>query len=384
MSSTAYITSLASFLPNEPVCNERIEEVLGMVSGKPSRSKKLVLRNNQIKKRYYAFNPNTNSYTYNNAQMAAEAVRAVSSKAGFSLQDLQCLCAGTSSPDLNIPAHGFMVHGELESPPCEVFTSAAVCTSSIAALKFAMLNVAAGLHENAISVGSEFSSRYMRGNNFEPEMAERLEQLSANPELSFEKDFLRWMLSDGAGAALVQNKPNENGLSLAIDWIEQISYANENEVCMYSGGIKDCEGQMMQWHHLTDPMDLVRKGYHALKQDARILNENIVTVSVDKALTTVAKRRNLDTADIDWFLPHYSSEYFRPRLQKRMEELGFAIPQERWFTNLHEVGNIGSASMYVMLDALMNSGRLKKGDRILCFIPESARFNVCYMHLTVA
>ncbi|MCE1782038.1 hypothetical protein LWT85_24965, partial [Enterobacter hormaechei] len=57
--------------------------------------------------------------------------------------------------------------------------------------------------------------------------------------------------------------------------------------------------------------------------------------------------------------------------------------QERWFTNLTVKGNTGSASIYIMLDELMKSGKLKKDQRLLCFIPESARFTGAFMHLTV-
>ena len=66
-----------------------------------------------------------------------------------------------------------------------------------------------------------------------------------------------------------------------------------------------------------------------------------------------------------------------------MLECGFGIPMERWFTNLTHTGNIGSAAIYLILEELMYSGKLKKGDRLLCYVPESARFSVYYMHLTV-
>lgn len=383
MSNKAYITDIARFLPNEPVTNDQIEGILGKVNCKPSRTRKLILRNNQIKTRYYAIDPATGTYTHTNAQMSAEAVRAVAKQAGFDLNDLELLCAGTTGPDLGQPAHGFMIHGELESPPCEVFTAQAVCSSSMYAMKYAMLNIANGMRDNAISVGSEFSSRYMRGRNFEPEVESRLAHLEKHPELGFEKDFLRWMLSDGAGAAMLSSKPKDDGISLQIDWIDMLSYANELPVCMYSGGLKDDDGTMHYWQDLEDPLDLVRKNYHMLKQDARLLNEHMMVASVDKALVTIAKRRNLDSKDVDWFLPHYSSEYFRPRLNERMVACGLEVPQEKWFTNLHQVGNVGAASIYLILEEFMRSGKPKKGDRILCYIPESARFNVCYMHLTV-
>ena len=54
MSRSVYITRLAKFLPNEPVANEEIEDVLGKINGKASRAKSIILRSNQIKTRYYA------------------------------------------------------------------------------------------------------------------------------------------------------------------------------------------------------------------------------------------------------------------------------------------------------------------------------------------
>jgi 3-oxoacyl-[acyl-carrier-protein] synthase-3 len=384
MTAKAYITDIASFLPNAPVSNEEIENILGRVNGKPSRSRKIVLRNNGIQTRHYAIDPATGRHTHTNAQMGAEAVRALAQKSGFDLTTLECLCAGTASPDSIQPAHGFMVHGELGTPPCEVFTAAAVCTSSATALRYAMLNVEAGLHRNAISLGSELPSRHMRGRNFGPEVEGRVTELERHPELSFEKDFLRWMLSDGAGAALVQPQPNRDRLSLRIDWIDLMSFAGDMPVCMYGGGVnKRPDGSMQYWNEVEDPLDIVRQGFYALKQDARLLNEHVLPAWIDRALIPIARRHDLRPEDVTWFLPHYSSEYFRGRLHERMVQQGFGIPADRWFSNLTRVGNIGAASIYLIMEELLYSGRLKAGDRLLCAIPESARFCFCYMHLTV-
>ena len=383
MTGKAYITDLAGFLPNAPVSNDDIEKVLGMVNGRPSRSRKIVLRNNGIQSRHYAIDPVTGRHTHTNAQMAAEAVRALTKKSGFDLKTLECLSTGTSSPDLGQPAHGFMVAGELETPPCEVFTAAAVCTASMSALRYAMLNIEGGHVNNAISLGSEFPSRYLRGRNFQPEIDSQIDALEQSPELAFEKDFLRWMLSDGAGAMLVQSQPRARGHSLRIDWIDIVSFAGDMPVCMYGGGVKRTDGSMFYWHELEDPLDLVRQSFNVLKQDARLLNEQILPAWVDRALMPIVRKRNLKPDDVTWFLPHYSSEYFRGRLHDRMAQQGFGIPYDRWFTNLTRVGNVGSASIYLILEELFYSGKLKPGDKLLCSIPESARFSFCYMQLTV-
>ncbi len=379
----AFITDIAGFLPNDPVDNDHIEAVLGMVAGKPSRSRKIVLRNNKITSRYYAINPATGKYTHSNAQLAAEAVRALMLKANTSLEDISCLCVGTTSPDLMIPSHGSMVHGELQSPPCEVYSAGGVCTASMSALKHAALSVSMGDHDSAVTVASEFSSRFMRGKNFGPEIDTKIESLEKKPELAFEKDFLRWMLSDGAGALMIRSQPKTTGLSLAIDWIDYLSYAGQMPVCMYSGGNKREDGSMMSWEEYDDPLDIIRTSATAIKQDARVLNEQILPVTVGLGLAASIKKHNLKVDEIDWFLPHYSSDYFRARVDAEMEKTGFRIPDDRWFTNLYKVGNVGSASMFLILNELVDSGKLKKGDRLLCYIPESARFSVSYMHLTV-
>ena len=265
----------------------------------------------------------------------------------------------------------------------EVVTTAGVCTSGVTAMKFAWLNIAAGLAQNGISSGSEFASSFMRASNFGPEVESRVSELEQHPEIAFEKDFLRWMLSDGAGAALLGNQPNRDRPSLRIDWIDGLSYAGEMPACMYSGAIRRDDGVLQGWREAAEPQDILNQSYFAVKQDARLLNDNVLPITVQRALPQIAGRHGLRPADVTWFLPHYSSEYFRQRLHDAMTACNFAIPQERWFTNLTSKGNIGSAAMYLIMEELMYSGKLKKGDTLLCYVPESARFSVYYMHLTV-
>jgi len=148
-------------------------------------------------------------------------------------------------------------------------------------------------------------------------------------------------------------------------------------------GGKQADGRVEGWRTRGDPEEAVRSGRLLIKQDVRLLDREIVKTAVDRALTRVVRRRRLDMATVDWFVPHYSSEYFREPLAARMRDAGLGVPAERWFTNLARVGNTGAASIYIILEELLHSGRLARGQRILAFIPESGRFSVCYMLLTV-
>lgn len=375
----AFITDIAAFLPNAPVDNQNMEQVLGMVHQTPSRTRAVILRNNKIRERYYAIDPGTGRPTHTNAQLAAEAVRRLRPYDGFTPDSIACLCCGTSSPDQLMPGHGLMVHGELGSSPCEVASLSGICLSGISALKYAALNVAAGVSDNAVATGSELASTFMRADLFDAVTPERADQLESFPGISFDADFLRWMLSDGAGAAFVAANPSPERLSLRIDWIEQLSFAGELETCMYSGAVKNEDGSITGWRSLSGAAGA---GSFLVKQDVKLLNREIISTIVNRTLTRVVAKHGLAPEQVDWFLPHYSSDYFRQSLHDRMVEIGFSIPQERWFSNLATMGNTGSASIYIMLEEIFHSGRLNRGDTILCMIPESGRFSVAYMLLS--
>lgn len=380
-SGAVFITGISAFLPNAPVGNDEIENVLGMVGGRPSRARRIVLRSNGIRQRHYAIDPATGTFTHSNAQLTAEAIRGLRS-AGFDPDRIDLLACGTACPDQLMPNHGVMVHGELGNPPCEVIATGGICVSGLTALKYAWLSVLAGQSQHAVATGSERASGGLLARNFEAESATRLAALENNPEIAFEKDFLRWMLSDGAGACLLQPQPRTEGISLRIDWIDILSQANSNETCMYAGGDKTADGNLRGWQEFTQD-EWTRHSVFAVKQDVRLLNEAVVEETLGKTIAHVAPRRGLRADQIDWFLPHMSSEFFRQPMIDCMRAAGFDIPQDKWFTNLHDKGNTGSASIYIMLDELFRSGKLNGGQRLLCFVPESGRFTGAFMHLTV-
>lgn len=136
MTNAVYITRTSAFLPLDPVDNDRMEAVLGQTGEKPSRTRKITLRSNGIQTRHYVIDPATGDVRYTNAQLTAEAVRALADET-FSPKDIACLCTGTSIADQLMPNHGVMVHGELGTPACEVISTAGICAAGITALKYA-------------------------------------------------------------------------------------------------------------------------------------------------------------------------------------------------------------------------------------------------------
>ncbi|SDD62693.1 3-oxoacyl-[acyl-carrier-protein] synthase-3 [Pricia antarctica] len=372
-----YITRIAKFLPNKPVDNEQMEEKLGVINGKASKARRLVLRNNKIKTRYYAIDENGN-VTHNNAQLTAAAIEALCDDK-FTTKDIELLSCGTSSPDQILPSHASMVHGFLKNRNMEINSPSGACCSGMNALKYGYLSIKAGQTENAACAGSERTSSWMRADVFENEVA-HLKEVEENPILAFNKEFLRWMLSDGAGAVLLEDAPNGPN-PLKIEWINGYSYAHEMETCMYAGAEKEDNGHLTPWSEIPAEQ-WGKKSLFAMKQDTRLLGNNILQKGVD-SLKQVYKKHNIGPDDVDYYLPHISSYYFKQGLYDEMAAQGVEMPWEKWFLNLEHIGNIGAASIYVMLEELVASGKLKKGDKILFQVPESARFSYMYAYLTV-
>ncbi|MFD2036708.1 3-oxoacyl-[acyl-carrier-protein] synthase III C-terminal domain-containing protein [Belliella marina] len=366
-----YITSSGSFLPNEPISNQKMEDFLGRINGKDSRNKERVLKQNGIKTRFYALDEKQET-THSNAQLAVKAIENALQKSSLRAADVALLCTGTTQGDLPIPGFASMVHAGLDFDRCEVSSHQSVCASGVMALKNAYSQIKCGEKQNAVCVGSEFASRLFKASRFEAQGVD---------SLPFSVEFLRWMLSDGAGAFVLQNQKNETGVSLKIDWIDMKSHANEFPVCMFTGKTDNKNENEQTWLDYPSYEEASKAGAINLSQDPRLL-DSLVKTGVAHYFELINEGK-IHREKIDWFCCHYSSEVFKGPIKELMEKGGGEISDEKWFTNLSTKGNTGAASIFIMLDELMHSGKLKPDDKILCMVPESGRFITSFMLLTV-
>ncbi|CAA7387603.1 beta-ketoacyl-ACP synthase III [Chryseobacterium fistulae] len=374
-----FITKASTYLPNDPISNDEMESYLGLVNNNPSKARALILRNNKITTRYYALDKNSKP-THSNAQITAKAVEGLFDQ-NFTKADMELLSCGTTSADQIQPSHASMVHGELNlGKSIEINTSTGLCNSGMNAFNYGFLSVKAGVRQNAVCVGSERFSAWMTADKFNHE-AENLKQLEERPIIAFKREFLRWMLSDGAGALLLQNKPRENSISLKVEFIDFYSYAHEVEACMYSGCEKQENGDLKSWADYSSN-EWLKQSIFALKQDTKLLDEYILVKGAE-SLRASFDKHNLDPEKIDHILAHISSGYFKEGLKEEFAKKGMDFPWEKWYYNLSEVGNIGAGSIFIALEELMNSGKLKKGEKVLLCVPESGRFAYSCALLTV-
>ena len=378
MKKDVFITGLASFFPNSPVSNDEMEEFLGLISGKHSKVQRIVLKQNGIKRRYYALNKNQ-EITHTNAEMAMLAIRKLLALTNKSQKDIELLACATATPDQILPSHASMVHGLWEEP-VEIFSSAGVCLSCLQALKIAYLSIAASEKQNAICSTSELVSAMLLSKNFDIEY-ERCCNLGTNPYMALEKDFLRFMLSDGASCALLENHPGEKGVSLKIEWIEMDSYANETPTCMFAGAVRREDGELKSWKSF-ESQELVDESLMVIKQDIKLLGAKLMPLWI-RHIKSCLNKHGMTPDDVDYVIPHSSSMVIYGNLIEAMKDESFELYKREWFTNLTWVGNIGSSAILAALDEFCSTRKLKSGEKILLLVPESGRFSYGTVLLSV-
>ena len=378
MKATVYITSVSKFLPNSPVDNEDMEKYLGLINSKPSRTKRIVLKQNGIKYRYYALNEDQ-KITHTNAELAFLSIKKLFPDEIIPI-DIDVMACATGNPDQLLPSHASMVHGLMKNKPMELYSVSGVCLTCLQALKISYLSVLSGMSSKSICSTSELASPTLLSKNYEEEY-EHCAQVGKDPYMAFEKDFLRFMLSDGASAVLLSDKKSENELSFRIDWIEMTSYANELPTCMFMGAELREDGELISWKEF-ESQELINRSVFTVKQDIRLLKPNIIKYWVDH-IEHCLEKYHINPAEINYVIPHVSSMFFYAKLAEEIEARNIELGTEKWFTNLTEIGNIASASIFAGLDDLYKSERLKVNDKILLLVPESGRFSYGTVLLTV-
>lgn len=355
-----FITQTGSFLPNAPVNNDAIQNYLGTLKGE-STVKDQVLSMNGIVRRHYAQDLEQKG-THDVYHLAELAVRNCLS-GGETAEEVKYLAAGTTYAPLSGPGLGSILHHRLQgcgvlNHPVEISSHSGICTSGAAAMVAAIRAVERGDHSSALSVGTEHASEILKASAIRP-IDDRDQHRDLRKSQWFMSVFLRFMLSDGAGAVLLRDQPADDGLSFRVNWTHSRSYAHEAPLCM------KLENRQAR-----------------LTQDVNILNRNLVPMA-RKFVASAMQTHDDQLGSYRMILPHMSSFFFRRKMERVMREhSGEPERDVPYWTNLATAGNTGAASIYIMLDEFVRQQTLVAGDRLLLFIPESGQFNFVMISLT--
>ncbi|UXY16237.1 iron-containing redox enzyme family protein [Chitiniphilus purpureus] len=363
-----YIEAAGYHLPGPAIANAEMDAYIAPLNRISGRIKARILAENGIATRHYAIAPD-GSTTMSHAALAAAAVRDCLDRAQATLADVSLLAVGSSGGDALMPGFAGMIQGELGAPPMGTLSSQGICAAGITALAHAAQGIELGAHRQALTVAAEMPSRMFKKSRFAPR----------GYDSDFDAHFLRWMLSDGAGAVLLTDTPSgRGGVRLKLRWIHQQSFAGDYPVCMQLGLTEDRSTSFLDFPSCSEAE---AAGALSLRQDIRLL-PHLFDVAIHEYVKLV-EAGWVQPARIDHFLCHYSSAKFIPVVEDLLDKAGLSIPKERWYSNLASRGNTGAASIFVMLAEFLDTRSIRPGEQILCFIPESGRISAAYVLLEV-
>jgi 3-oxoacyl-[acyl-carrier-protein] synthase-3 len=156
------------------------------------------------------------------------------------------------------------------------------------------------------------------------------------------------LFGDGAGAAILQNRPNTHGLLTACMGAD----GSKADLLSLPGGGSRCP---------ATPQSLA-DGLHFLRMDGKETFKNAVN-AMYTAAEEALRRCEVDITQIKCVIPHQANQRIIDAVGDRLG----ATP-EQVFVNLHKYGNTSAASVAIALDEAVSSGRIQRGDLILLLV----------------
>ncbi|PUA17483.1 StlD/DarB family beta-ketosynthase [Glaciimonas sp. PCH181] len=359
-----YLAAAGFHLPGAPVNNDDMDHYIAPLNRISSRIKQRILTENGIQTRHYAIDADGNT-VQSHAQLAAAAIHACLQQTSTTLDQVSLLSVGSSGGDALMPGFANMIQGELGAAPMQTLSSQGVCAAGVSAIEFAAQAIELGTHQQALAVAAEMPSRMFKRSRF----------ASRDYDSDFGAHFLRWMLSDGAGAMLLSRQPQaRDGLRIKLKWVHQKSFSGDYPVCMQLGLTEDRKKSFLDF---ASSAEAEAAGALSLRQDIRLL-PHLFDVCIHEYVKLV-EAGWIKSEDVDHFLCHYSSAKFMPVVEELLAKAGLTIPPERWYSNLATRGNTGAASIFIMLAEFLQQKNLRAGEKIFCFIPESGRITAAFM-----
>jgi 3-oxoacyl-[acyl-carrier-protein] synthase-3 len=357
------VIGTGSYLPGQPVPPERVEDVLGRIADLParieSRASRMgteVLQRAGIKQRHYAIDPATRAQTETNASMGEKAVRAALEPTGESPQTIDLLICAGAMADYFCPPTSALVQDRLGIARCTEIEIHSNCSGAPKGLQVALDMLRGGRYQRAAVVYAQLSSVFLRGEFFNPQKV-RLENLA-----------LRWMLSDGAGAVILDRR--DGGLQLVDVFVES---RGAGRPAAMVGGLSGAIGTEIAFNGEGTYPALFNSGRHHVWQDIGEVNRQAPRHLLD-GLKEMLALAAIPGADVDHFLlgipgRHFMTDALRDYFVSEVGGDPAKVPYD-----IEDFGYCGGATMFIQFDRLVRSGRVQPGDIIAAYLEESSKW----------
>jgi 3-oxoacyl-[acyl-carrier-protein] synthase-3 len=234
------------------------------------------------------------------------------------------IIVGTVTPDMPMPATAAYVQQKLGAGTCPSFDLSAACAGFVYGLSIADQFIKSGAMKHVLVVGVELLSRV----------------------IDWEDRTTCVLFGDGAGAVVVGPAEDDQRGVLSTAILTDGSLATS--LWIPGGG-----SAMPASHAVIDEK----------KHKVAMRGQDIFKIAVKNlysASKNALEQAGISNADIDWVCPHQANLRIINQVVSRLE-----VPDEKVLVNIDRVGNTSSASIPILLDENVRSGKIKAGDTVL-------------------
>jgi len=310
---TCSISAVGSYLPSRVLTNYDLQKLV-------DTSDEWITTRTGIKERRLAAEEECTS------DMGARAAERALKKAGLTADQIDLIIVATITPDMPFPNTACLVQEKIGAHRAAAFDIEAACSGFIYALEIGQQFIMTHTYDTVLVIGAE--------------------KLSAITDWTDRNTCV--LFGDGAGAAILQHRPNAHGLLTACMGADG---AKADLIRMPAGGCR-----------LPASADSVNSRLHYLHMEGKETFKNAVTAMVTAGQEAL-RRCDLDVSQIKCVIPHQANRRIIDAVGERL-----GVTPGQMFMNLDRYGNTSAASVAIALDEAVESGRVQRGDLVLMVV----------------
>ncbi|MGP4088389.1 3-oxoacyl-ACP synthase III family protein [Streptomyces sp. KR55] len=308
---TAYLTSVGTCLPGDPVDNTTLAKLVGVDESWAD----MFIGNTG---RHFAVDLATGQVRHTLADIAATAADRALAEAALEPYDIDCVVMGTATPDQLMPATVNLVADRLGIDNVPTYQLQSGCAGAVQALDVARTLLLAGRCRTVLVIGGDVCAKHL--------------ETDFDPGSRTSAELVNYVLfGDGAGAAVLSAEP-VGGAGIEI-----------RQVLNRLVGLGREPGQVIDWFGLGDrhsDRTVVSEDYKAIEETVPALAQQMFWELLED-LSWAAD-------DVDFLLPPQLSGRMSDRISAEMP-----APDARRINVVRHVGNNGNALPFLQLAELL-------------------------------
>jgi 3-oxoacyl-[acyl-carrier-protein] synthase-3 len=285
--------------------------------------------------------------------LAEAASRRALERAGLAAGDLDLLVFATMTPDRYFPGCGALLQARLGCRQIPSYDLRQQCTGFLYGLQLADAHVRAGMARHVLVVGAETHSGFMP---WGPGSWARLSGQPDAPLADGEHDnntrfrHLTVLFGDAAGAVIVSAAVGETGGSGLIDHLLHADGSDAEKLCVPGVGFRH--------RPYVDAGQVERCEYVPVMHGAHVFK--LATTHMAEAARQILARNHLTLDDVRMVLMHQANLRINEYVQKAL-----GLPDSKVLHNIQRYGNTTAATIPLLWDEVVRSGRVQTGDLVL-------------------